>query len=239
MAKKASPLRQYLNSSKTIHYGLIITLPVLAIYEIGIVLLFKNSFFELRNTGEVLLRSLFASLGLTNPLVVSSILLGLFAIVMIRGYNIEKRPGIRANYIVYMLLESMFWGVFLFFSLQLFASIPLQIISFEDKLSNINLAIGAGIFEELIFRMVLISALNVILTRGLGFEFKMSVPLAILLAACVFSAFHLFMEVYDFPIFIQRVFGGIILGGVFYFRGYGISVYAHIIYNILILAGSW
>ena len=239
MAKKVNPYRQYLNSSKSLHYSLILTLPVLAIYEVGVILLFKDSFFELRNSGEVLLRSLFESLGLKNPLIVSGILLVLFMVVMIRGYKIEKKPGIHANYIVYMLLESMFWGALIFIALQLFTQLPLQLITMEEKLSNINLAIGAGIFEELIFRLVVISAILVILERGLTFESQYAIPLAIILSAIIFAAFHLFMEVYSFPVFSQRVVGGILLGSLFYIRGYGISVYAHIIYNFLILADSW
>lgn len=239
MAKKVSALRQYLNSSKTLHYSLILTLPAVAIYEIGIIILFRDSFFELRNTGEILLRSLFEYLGLTNPIVVSSLLLGLFIIVMLRGYKIEKKPGIHANYIIYMLLESMLWGSIIFISLQLFTKLPLQIVTMEEKISNINLAIGAGIFEELIFRLVLIGSFLVILQRGISLPTRVSVPIAILLSAVVFAAFHLFMETYSFPVFSQRVFGGVLLGSIFYLRGYGISVYAHIIYNILILAYSW
>ncbi|NQV49421.1 MAG: CPBP family intramembrane metalloprotease [Candidatus Marinimicrobia bacterium] len=239
MAKIVSPVRQYLSSSKTIHYSLVMTLPVLVIYEIGILVLFRNSFFEMRNTGEILLRNLFESLHLTNAYAVSGILLGCFIAVMWRGYSIEKRPGIRANYIIYMLLESIFWASILFMAMQLFSHMSLQIISLEDKISNMNLALGAGIFEELIFRLVLISAILVILDRGLALDPVFAVPVSIVLAACVFAAFHLFMEVYYFPVFAQRVFGGTILGTLFYFRGYGISVYAHIIYNILILAETW
>jgi len=239
MANKVSAYRQYLNSSKSLHYSLILTLPVLAMYEMGTILLFRDSFFELRNSGEILLRSLFEFLGLTNPLIVSGILLILFIIVMVRGYKIEKKPGIHANYIVYMLLESMFWGALIFIALQLFTQLPLQLITMEEKLSNINLAIGAGIFEELIFRLVVISAILVILECGLTFESQYAIPLAIILSAIIFAAFHLFMEVYSFPVFSQRVIGGILLGCLFYVRGYGISVYAHIIYNFLILADSW
>lgn len=239
MAKKVSVLRQYLQSSKSLHYSLILTLPALAIYEIGVLVLFRDAFFELRNTGEILIRSLFESLGLTEPLIVSAILLILFLVIMIRGYRIEKKPGIHAEYIIYMLLESMFWGSLIFIGLQLFTQLPLQMISLEEKISNINLAIGAGIFEELIFRLVVIGALLVVMERGIGLPSKAAVPAAILLSAVIFAAFHLVMEVYSFPVFAQRVVGGIMLGTLFHIRGYGISVYAHIIYNILILAESW
>ena len=133
----------------------------------------------------------------------------------------------------------MLWGGLIFIGLQLFTQLPLQVITMEAKLSNINLAIGAGIFEELIFRLVVISSILVILERGIAMDIRYSVPLAIVLSAVVFAAFHLFMEVYSFPIFSQRVVGGILLGSLFYTRGYGISVYAHIIYNFLILADSW
>jgi len=239
MAKKVSALRQYLNSSKTLHYSLILTLPALAIYEVGVLILFKDSFFELRNSGELLLRSFFVTLGLTDPIIVSSVLLLLFVFIMIRGYKIEKKPGIHADYIIFMLLESMLWGSLIFIGLQLFTQLPLQVITLEDKISNINLAIGAGIFEELIFRLVVIGALLVILERGITLPSNFSIPLAIILSAIIFAAFHLFMEVYSFPVFTQRVFGGILLGTLYYTRGYGISVYSHIIYNFLILADSW
>ncbi|MCF7822861.1 MAG: CPBP family intramembrane metalloprotease [Candidatus Marinimicrobia bacterium] len=239
MTKRISLLRQYLNSSRTIHYSLILVLPALAIYEIGILILFRDSFFEMRNSGEILLRSFFTSIKLTNPYIVSVILLSLFALVMIRGYKLERKPGVHANYLVFMLLESMWWGVILFTLMHLFLQIPFQMVTLEEKFANINLAIGAGIFEEMIFRMVIITALIVVLNRGLNISHSVSNILAILVAACIFAAFHLFMESYSLPVFAQRVSGGVFLGILYNFRGYGISVYTHIIFNFLILANTW
>jgi len=239
MAKKVSPFRQYLNSSKSLHYSIVLTLPAVAIYELGVFFLFHDSFFELRNSGEILVRSLFETLHLQDPLLVSALLGLVFIVVMVRGYRIEKKPGIHANYVVYMLLESMLWGSVIYIGLQLFTHIPLQVFTMEEKLSNINLAIGAGVFEELIFRLVIISALLVILERGFIIQSRLAVPIAILISAVVFAAFHLLMEPYSHPIFAQRVIGGIFLGTLYHVRGYGISVYAHIIYNFLVLADSW
>jgi membrane protease YdiL (CAAX protease family) len=158
---------------------------------------------------------------------------------MVRGYKLEKAPGVHANYIIYMLIESMFWGVILFIGMYFFMRIPLQILNLEDKIANINLAIGAGIFEELIFRMILISAISIVLSHGLTFSANVSNATAILFAAIIFAAFHLFMEPYSLPVFAQRVAGGVYLGILYSFRGYGISVYSHIIFNFLILADTW
>lgn len=239
MAKTISPFNHYLNSSKTIHYGLILTLPLLAIYEFGIHVLFHENFFELRNSGEILLRSLFEYFGLTEPTIISGILVGIFLLVMVRGYRIERKPGLHANFFIYMLMESMLWGSMLFVAMQAFTQIPLQLITFEDKLATMNLAIGAGIFEELIFRVIVMSALIVIMERGLSVSRKWAVGLAILFSAGIFAAFHLLMESYSLPIFSQRVFGGLLLGTLYRYRGYGISVYAHVVYNFIVLAGSW
>jgi len=239
MAKRVSELQQYINSSQSIHYSLLLTLPILAIYEFGIIFLFRNSFFELRNSGEILIRSFFTSIHLTNPYLISAILLGSFLIVMIRGYRIEKRPGIHANYFIYMLIESMVWGTILYFLLQFFTRLPFQMIKLEDKIANLNLALGAGIFEEFIFRLVIIGVCLVILQRGFALSRTWSISLAIFFSAVVFAGFHLFMEAFYLPIFMQRIFGGVILGILFHYRGYGISVYTHVIYNFLILAETW
>ncbi|MCF6238020.1 MAG: CPBP family intramembrane metalloprotease [Candidatus Marinimicrobia bacterium] len=239
MPKILSPLQQYLSSSRTIHYSLILTLPLVAIYEIGILIIFRDSFFELRNSGEILVRNLFTYLGLTDPSIISGLLVTIFLVVMIRGYQIEKKPGLQANFFIYMLLESMLWGGLLYVVMQLFTRLPLQIISFEDKLANLNLALGAGIFEELIFRMIVISALLVVLEQGLSIPEGWSISFAIFISAGIFAAFHLLMEPYSLPIFAQRVFAGILLGILYRYRGYGVNVYAHVVYNILILAGTW
>lgn len=239
MTKKVSPLKQYLKSSRSIHYSLILVLPVLAIYEAGVFFLFRDSFFEMRNTGEVLIRSFFTRINLSNPYIISGILLLVFMAVMIRGYRIEKKPGVHANFLVYMLIESMFWGSTLYITLHLFAEIPLQMMTLEDKMANMNLAIGAGIFEELIFRMVIITAIFIVLQQGVGVSENASKITSILLAAIIFAGFHLFMETFSPNVFAQRVFGGLFLGVLYTFRGYGISAYAHIIYNFLILADTW
>ena len=239
MTRKVSLFRQYLNSSRSIHYSLILVLPILAIYEFGIFILFRDSFFEMRNTGEVMLRNFFTVINLNNPYIISVILLIIFIGVMIRGYRIEKKPGVHANFLIYMMIESMLWGAVLYISLFMFSEIPLQLITLQDKLANMNLAIGAGIFEELVFRVVIITALVTIHHRGLGFSESSAGIFSIIIAAVIFAGFHLFMEPFTVSVFSQRIIGGVFLGTLYTFRGYGISVYSHIIYNFLILADTW
>jgi membrane protease YdiL (CAAX protease family) len=239
MIRKKTPFQQYLTSSRNFHYGVILTLPALILYELGIFALFRDSHYELRNSGEVLLRQVFHSIGLDNVYLIAGFLLTFFLVVMIRGYRLERAPGIHANFLVFMLAESVLWGCLLYLTMLGYARIPMQLHIPVDKLANINLAIGAGIFEELIFRMVLISAVLVIFQKGFRQTVRFSEPMAVLISAIIFAAFHLFMESFSVAIFLQRVLGGVFLGYLYLYRGYGISVYSHIVFNLLILSETW
>jgi len=61
---------------------------------------------------------------------------------------------------------------------------------------------------------------------------------AILLAAVVFSGF-LFMGAYgDSPtinLFFIRLIAGIVLGGIYVLRGFGVAAYTHTIYDLFVL----
>ena len=61
---------------------------------------------------------------------------------------------------------------------------------------------------------------------------------AILLAAVVFSGFH-FMGAYgDSPtinLFFIRIVAGIVLGGIYVLRGFGVAAYTHTIYDLFVL----
>lgn len=239
MSKRLSAFSHYLTASRSIHYSLLLTLPLLLIYEWGIFFAFRSQHYEMRNSGEVLLRSVLDYLGLSDPQIMGGVLFVLFLVIMIRGYLTERNPGYQANTFLIMLLEAPAWGVVLYVLLEGFSRLPLQLLTLNEKFINIHLALGAGIFEELIFRMVLIGGLMVFLKlitdrRGVRLE-----SLAILLAAVGFAAFHLIVESFYVPLFMQRVLGGIFLGYVFQYRGYGIAVFTHVTYNLLVLSESW
>ena len=100
------------------------------------------------------------------------------------------------------------------------------------------LAIGAGIYEEFLFRVLLIAGL----TRILGFIFLWKQLarkiVALIISGGIFSAFHFMGEYGDFfsmELFLLRFFAGIILGGLYLFRGFGITAYTHSIYDLIVL----
>lgn len=94
--------------------------------------------------------------------------------------------------------------------------------------------IGAGIYEEFLFRFLFLGGLVLVLHRGLRASPVWSVPLAILASAAAFSYAHhaLGGEPYSHAAFLYRALMGVILGGAFCTRGLGIAVYAHALYNV-------
>ena len=101
------------------------------------------------------------------------------------------------------------------------------------------LAIGAGIWEELLFRLGVIGMVQMFMTKLMGYSGIFSVLLAIIISAVLFSFFHYlgpFGENFIFKSFFMRTLAGIFLGSLYLMRGLGIAVYTHIIYDIIIIS---
>jgi len=97
--------------------------------------------------------------------------------------------------------------------------------------------LGAGIYEEFVFRLCLIAALAFVLRTAHTPSLWVG-PLAVVLAAIVFAAFHvspLGAEAFDGARFLARWAAGCYLGLVYRARGIGIAAGAHACYNVLMI----
>jgi hypothetical protein len=112
-------------------------------------------------------------------------------------------------------------------------------------LVNAVTGVGAGIYEELIFRLILICALMLIFQDIAGLSHTASVAFAILISAALFSVHHhiIFMHgrfdrtaVFSWPPFLFRTIAGIYFAGLFAVRGFGITAGSHAFYDILAAA---
>lgn len=109
-------------------------------------------------------------------------------------------------------------------------------------LANIVTGIGAGIYEELIFRLVLMCALMVVLQDLMGLSEKGSVMLSVLVSAALFSAHHHIVFVngqlalsspFSWPEFSFRTIAGVYFAILFAIRGFGITAGTHAFYDII------
>jgi len=109
-------------------------------------------------------------------------------------------------------------------------------------MANIVTGIGAGIYEELVFRLILICLLMVLFQDVLGFTHKNAIVLSVLLSAAFFSAHHHIALVngqldqgspFSWTEFGFRTIAGIYFAIVFAIRGFGITAGTHAFYDII------
>jgi membrane protease YdiL (CAAX protease family) len=102
----------------------------------------------------------------------------------------------------------------------------------------IVLALGAGVYEEFIFRVILVSGFLFFLKDILRLQAHLSAILAVISASLIFSLFHYlgsYGEVIEIRSFLIRFGAGMFLSLLFILRGYGITAYTHTLYDLLVI----
>lgn len=109
-----------------------------------------------------------------------------------------------------------------------------------ETVRNLGIAVGAGIFEEVLFRGILCWGLFRLLKDVLGADKWSSGTIAVVVSAFLFSAYHHWGaggEPWDALRFTFRFHAGVLLGTIFLTRGLGIAAFAHGFYDALVLLG--
>jgi membrane protease YdiL (CAAX protease family) len=100
------------------------------------------------------------------------------------------------------------------------------------------LSIGAGLYEELLFRVVIVAAIANGARLVFGWGRGAAGVIATLLGALIFSAFH-YLGPYgdDFALqsFTFRAIAGVMFSALYLTRGFGITAWTHAIYDVLVL----
>jgi membrane protease YdiL (CAAX protease family) len=108
-------------------------------------------------------------------------------------------------------------------------------IGLFDKLV---LSVGAGVFEELVFRLVLLGGLHWIGTRVLKLRGWVSILIAFGVSSILFSLAHHIGpmgEPLRVGVFTYRVMAGLFFAALFQFRGFPIAVWTHALYDIYVM----
>lgn len=105
-----------------------------------------------------------------------------------------------------------------------------------DLPSQIAITVGAGLYEELAFRMVLIAIVHTLLVDVAGLRDRTGFIIAIVLSAAAFTIYH-HSEARPLDGRTAAFFfvAGLYFGGVFAARGFGIVVGVHALYDIVIV----
>jgi hypothetical protein len=109
-------------------------------------------------------------------------------------------------------------------------------------MTNIVTGVGAGIYEELVFRLILIVVLMVLFQDLIGMSHQNSIVLSVMISAALFSAHHHIIWVdgqlgrsapFNWTEFGFRTIAGVYFAILFAVRGFGITAGTHAFYDII------
>jgi membrane protease YdiL (CAAX protease family) len=226
-------LSDYYFKSKSLFYSLLVTLPLFIIYEIGIFYMFQANIAFSKNGADVLIEEFINMLGLNGYYAASSIFLTALFLILFSQRKNFKTFDISLKYIAVMIIESFLYAGILLAVLQ---NIYLFQGAIFSNFNNFILSIGAGLYEELIFRFLLLF----VLSKSFIFIFKIkefsSLVLSIVVSSVLFSMFHYIgLETFTPISFTMRFIAGIYLSLIYINRGFGIVALTHAFYDLFVI----
>jgi hypothetical protein len=239
--------RSYWEESRCHRYSLLFALPLLLTYELLEVFApVRLQGGVVRNGADVLLTGLSTAIfGIRGPMVFMAIVIGV-ALVLIwrdRGSG-PVRPGVFALMLAESAALALVFGLVVgIATMQLLG--PLRSLAAgadptnASALARLTLSLGAGLYEELLFRVVLVALIANGL-RLLGFARITSGVVAVIAGALIFSAFHYIGPLGD-PLrlesFVFRALAGVAFSALYLTRGFGITAWTHALYDVAVLLG--
>ena len=227
----------YLLKSRTSFYSFLFTLPLFFLYEVNILFLSWDDILVVRNGADFLMRNILESFDIYGIYGLGLVFFLGLLVTYIFFIKEDQQQEVNVNFLFIMLAESMLWSVVLYFLLFKFMVLLMNPVG-KTILQQVTLAIGAGIYEEFLFRVLLIAGLSGILGFVFMWDKTFKNIIAVVLSGGIFSAFHFMGEYGDFfsmELFLIRFFAGLILGVLYMYRGFGITAYTHSIYDLIVL----
>jgi len=237
--------RGYWHSARRPLQILALLLPPIIAYELCLALLLPTADRQHVNTVEAHRRLLdfFAHLGV--PRTGGLYLGGLVIILVLLIWHLLLRDRWRVDPLVvaFMALESFLLSIPLLLLGQLIAhnplaaSLPVQTTFADlDVFSQMAISVGAGLYEELVFRMVLIAVLHTLLVDVGKVPHAVGAAIAILVSAVAFTFYHDLRDAAG-GLSGRRVgfylAAGLYFGAVYVLRGFGIVVGVHALYDVI------
>ena len=225
--------------------SLILVFPLFLIYQIGVLFTLP-----LLNGADFLTVLLFRKVGLTTTayLGYTALVTVLFAVavgVLRRRQRFD--PGVVVPVFIESAIYALTMGSLIVLVMTKVFGISPQLaggnggggmIASQGLLTRAVMSIGAGVYEETVFRLLLLGGIAWLLDRGLGLTRWLAVGVAFVVSSLLFSAMH-HIPPYGDPlhigVFTFRFLAGMCFAALFWFRGFAVAVYAHALYDLYVL----
>ena len=248
----ASSWSRYWHAARQPRYSVTFAFPLLVAYEALAFGLSHDSLAGVRNGADVMLKSVFVLLGGRDGLLAfGALLVGTGAVLVWRD---RRRSGpIEGRVFALMAVESVVYA--LLFGLVVGSLTGLLLRGLDTAwhtapaaagvsaarglglATQLMVSLGAGIYEELLFRVLLVGTLAWMGRRVLGWGPLPAGVLATVLGALIFSAFHYigpYGDRLELGSFAFRAIAGVLFSGLYLLRGFGITAWTHALYDVFL-----
>ena len=236
----------YFRASRAPRYSILFALPLLLGYEALAAALARPGKPELRNGADAILRSAFTAVaGRRGSLVFVAVIVVVGVALVLRDLRRSRdrlRPGVFVGMLGESILLASVFGIIvgvttakLLGSLHALSLGPIDQTTWSTRLM---LSLGAGLYEELFFRVILVTAIAAGARVMLGLGTKASGVIAAVTGALIFSAFHYigpYGDKLELQSFVFRALSGLAFSGLYLLRGFGITAWTHALYDAFLL----
>lgn len=242
----SSKLARYLQLTRSPTYALIVAVPLFLIYHAGVWVVNGGSSVGLHNAAEVAVMRPFLALGPYGQ----PVFLLLIAVTTYFVYQLdtrERRVRIVRSFLGLMLVESLVYGAFLGRVVNTLLQPIFHVPFMGTGMSGVGLpaqlvlSFGAGLYEELLFRVILVGVLFLAFSRATRWRTEAAYAAAAVVGAVVFSAYH-YIGPYGDPFqvysFLYRFVAGLLFNILYRVRGFGIVAYTHAFYDVIVTLHS-
>ena len=215
--------------------SLVFIAPLLIVYEAGVLVLGTQT---VRNGADVWLRQFLDLIGFGQYFLLPILTV---CILLAWHYTTRQPWKITRGLLWGMTGECLLLSICLWLLLRLQGSLwhgvtaSIQ-LSIRETAGNVVRFLGAGIYEELLFRLILLSLILWVLRR-LRVGPRTSMISAVLLTSLLFAAAHhvgQYREAFSAFDFLFRTLAGVFFSILFVCRGFGITAGTHAGYDILV-----
>jgi len=240
MSLNSSSGRGYWRAARAPRYSLTFAFPLLLAYEALAFALSHDALAGVRNGADVLLKAVFVMFGGREGLIAfGAVLVGTGAVLAWRD---RRRSGpLEGRVFLLMALEAVLYALALGLVVGTLTGLLLHGLALgpggSGLATQLMISLGAGIYEELLFRVLLVGALAWAGRRLFDLGATGSGVFAAVVGALVFSAFHYlgpYGDRLDLASFTFRAIAGVVFSGLYLLRGFGITAWTHALYDVFL-----
>jgi membrane protease YdiL (CAAX protease family) len=149
---------------------------------------------------------------------------------------VARRPWrFRAHVPLFMAAESVLLAPPLYAIGILLLAQAGDLSSNRELLERSVLAVGAGVYEEMVFRLMLLTGLLLLLKDACRLPGAIATAAALAGSSVLFALCHYHpvgSELFELRSFLMRSLAGVYLGAIYVYRGLGIATGTHVAYNL-------